>query len=149
MNDWYPKEEKKDWSSAIVVLSLLGVGTALTASSCQPQPRSPYIGGSYASSDSDERRNEYQTKEACEADYSATECEPQARSGGSSASGGFLYLGPRYYGNWRSFGPSAFAGGGGPGRAALASPTGVVAHPTQTTRGGFGSTGRGYSSRGS
>ena len=136
MSDLYPHKEKKDWSSTIVTLSLITVGTALVVSSCQPQRQS-----------SDEtRRNQYASKQECEADYSATECEPQTRSGG----GGFIYLGPSYYGNWRRYGPSAFAsGGGGPGRAALASPDGVVAHPTQTARGGFGATGRSYSSRGS
>ena len=129
-----PQKEKKDWSSTIVTLSLLAVGVGFTASSCQQQT---------ASTD-DERRNQYQSRQECEADYNASECEPQARSGG-----GFFFLGPIYRGNWRGQGASAFASGGGPGRAALASPDGVVAHPTQTTRGGFGNTGRSFSSRGS
>jgi hypothetical protein len=133
MTDLYPKPEKKDWSSAIVTLSLLSVGTALVVSSCQPerQARDEAV------------RNQYATRQECEADYSERECEMQPRNGGS-----YVYLGPSYYGNWRSYGPNAFAGGGGPGRAALASPNGVVAHPTQTTRGGFGATGRSYAYRG-
>jgi hypothetical protein len=146
MNDYYPPKEKKDWSSTIVVLSLLGVGTALTVSSCQPAKRSPYAGSSYSSTQQDERRNQYRSRAECEADYNATECEASSSSSGNA---GVYYLGPRYYGNWRTYGPNAYANGGGPGRAALASPDGVVAHPTQTTRGGFGSTGRSYSSRGS
>jgi hypothetical protein len=136
MSDLYPQKEKKDWSSTIVTLSLITVGTALVVSSCQP----------HLQSNDDSRRNQYASKQECEADYTATECEPQARSGGG---GGFIYLGPHYYGNWRRQGASAFASGGGPGRAALASPNGVVAHPTQTARGGFGATGRSFSSRGS
>lgn len=138
MSDYEPRKEKRDWSSTIVVLSLLTVGGVMTASSCQPQT------GGVAKIANDERRNQYQTKAECEADYSSSECESQARSGG----GGFFFLGPIYRGNWMGQGAGAFAGGGGPGRAALASPNGVVAHPTQTVRGGFGSTGRSYSSRG-
>jgi uncharacterized protein YgiB involved in biofilm formation len=121
------QNDKKDWSSAIVVLSLLGVGTALTVSSCQQQDR-------------DLRRNEYQSLAECKADYRGNECEPYGPR--------FGYLGPSYYSNWRTQPQGTFDNGGGPGRAALASPNGVVAHPTQTTRGGFGSTGRSYSGRG-
>lgn len=135
MSNW-PEKEKRDWSSTIVVLSLLGVGGALTLSSCQPQTNG-------TTEVADQRRNEYQTRQECVADYSERECEGQARSGG-----GFFFLGPMYGGNWRNRGAGAYAGGGGPGRAALVSPNGVVAHPTQTTRGGFGSTGRSFSGRG-
>jgi hypothetical protein len=133
MSPLEPQKEKRNWSSTLVVLSLLGIGGALTASSCQPT----------GSNEAEARRNQYQTRAECEADYSQRECEPQARTGG-----GFFFLGPLYAGNWRGQNVAAFAGGGGPGRAALASPNGVVTHPTQTVRGGFGSTGRSYSSRG-
>jgi hypothetical protein len=94
--------------------------------------------------DGAERRNMYETRAECEVDYSARECEQQARSGG-----GFFFLGPLYAGNWRSRGAASYAAGGGPGRAALASPDGVVSRATTTQRGGFGTTGRSYSSRGS
>jgi hypothetical protein len=123
------REIKRKWSSAAVVVSLATVGVAL--SGCED-------GGG-------DRRNQYETRAQCEADYSAKECEQQARSGG----GGFFFLGPLYGGNWRGQPAGSFASGGGPGRAAMASPDGVVARTTQTSRGGFGNTGRSYSSRGS
>ena len=116
-------ERSHKWSSALVVVSLGGL---ISVSACGPP-------NSGASAQNEQRRNQYQSRAECEADYSAKECEPQARSGG-----GFFFLGPLYMGNWRNQGSAAFAGGGGPGRAAMASPTGVVAHPTQTSRGGFG-----------
>jgi Protein of unknown function (DUF1190) len=133
MNNQVIQPSKRKWSSTFVAVS---VGGLLSVSACE-QPTDG------ASAQNEQRRNQYQSRAECEADYSAKECEPQARSGG-----GFFFLGPMYMGNWRNQGASAFARGGGPGRAALASPQGVVAHPTQTTRGGFGSTGRSYSSRG-
>lgn len=119
---------KRKWSSGVVVVSLFSASSAL--SGCDD------VGN-------DSRRNQYNTKAECVADYSERECETQARSGG-----GFFFLGPIYSGNWRNRGREAYAGGGGPGRAALASPDGVVAQKTTTTRGGFGNTGRSYSSRG-
>jgi hypothetical protein len=137
MKEAHLLNQKRKWSSAKVAMSLLSVGGALSITACEPAPSASEIANQ-------ERRNQYQTQAECVADYSEKECEPQARSGG-----GFFFLGPIYGGNWRNRGASAFAGGGGPGRAALASPDGVVAHPTQTTRGGFGATGRSYSSRGS
>jgi hypothetical protein len=133
MTDWEPKKEKRDWSSTIVTLALISVGGALTLSSCQPA----------SEGDNEARRNQYASKAECVADYSEAECETQARSGG-----GFFFLGPLYRGNWRNAGAGAFSNSGGPGRAAIASPDGVVAHPTQTARGGFGSTGRSFSGRG-
>lgn len=126
------KIQKRKWSSKVVVLSLASLGGALAVSACEPEI------------DTSERRNQYQSKAECVADYSERECEQQTRSGG----GGFFFLGPIYTGNWRNRGAGAYAGGGGPGRAALTSPNGVVAQPTQTTRGGFGATGRSYSNRG-
>jgi hypothetical protein len=119
---------KRNWSSKIVVVSLFSASSALGGCD-DPSAR--------------ERRNMYETRAECESDYSARECEPQARSGG-----GFFFLGPLYSGNWRNQNRAAYANGGGPGRAALASPDGVVSHATTTQRGGFGSTGRSYSSRG-
>ena len=121
----------------MVAVSFVSVGSLLSLSGCE-QPNDG------TSAQNDQRRNQYQSRAECEADYSAKECEPQARAGG----GGFFFLGPMCMGNWRNQGSGAFAGGGGPGRAAMASPTGVVAHPTQTTRGGFGATGRSFSNRG-
>jgi hypothetical protein len=132
MNSLKAKSQKRSWSSKAVALSLASLGGALAVSACEPE------------ADTSERRNQYQSKAECVADYSERECEQQTRSGG----GGFFFLGPIYTGNWRNRGATAYAGGGGPGRAALNSPNGVVAHPTQTTRGGFGSTGRSYSNRG-
>ncbi len=120
--------QPRQWSSKVVVVSLFSVSGVLAG--CDN-------GG-------DGRRNQYQMRADCEADYSTTQCEQQTRSGG----GGFFFLGPIYRGNWRGQGVGAFANGGGPGRGALASPNGVVAHPTTTTRGGFGATGSSYSSRG-
>ena len=131
-----PDIQRRKWSSAHVAMSLLSAGGLLGISACEPVSDS-------TSAQNEQRRNQYQSRAECEADYSAKECEPQARSGG-----GFFFLGPLYMGNWRGQGANAFAGGGGPGRAALASPNGVVAHPTQTSRGGFGATGRSYSNRG-
>lgn len=129
----YPlKAQRRAWSSGKVALSLLTFTGAVALSACQPQ-----------SSTGGDRRNQYGSRAECEADYSPKECEPQARSGG-----GFFFLGPVYPGNWGQRGAAAFANGGGPGRAALASGTGIVAHPTQTVRGGFGATGRSYSYRG-
>jgi hypothetical protein len=125
-----PVNEKRPWSSKVVVVSLFSASSAL--SGC-------------GDADGGERRNMYETRAACEADYSARECEQQARSGGG---GGFFFLGPLYAGNWRSRGAAAYAGGGGPGRAALSSPEGTVSRATTTQRGGFGTTGRSYSSRG-
>jgi hypothetical protein len=119
---------KRSWSSKVVVVSLFSVSGSLAG--CDD-------------AGDDARRNQYSTQAECIADYSERECEPQARSGG-----GFFFLGPLYGSNWRTRPASTYAGGGGPGKAALASPNGVVAHPTQTTRGGFGATGRSYSSRG-
>lgn len=130
-------KRKRKWSSTVVAVTALSVGGILNVSGCEQ----PFDG---QSASSEQRRNQYQTKAECVADYSEKECEQQTRSGG----GGFFFLGPLYMGNWRNRGASAFAGGGGPGRAAMASPTGTVAHPTQTTRGGFGATGRSYSNRG-
>lgn len=127
----------RKWSSAIVIVSFAAVGGILTAGGCEQSSDG-------TSAQNEQRRNQYESRAECEADYSPKECEPQARSSG----GGFFFLGPLYMGSWRNQGAGAFAGGGGPGRAALASPTGVVAHPTQTTRGGFGTTGRSYSNRG-
>jgi uncharacterized protein YgiB involved in biofilm formation len=123
-----PKVTSRTWSSKVVAVSLFSVSGVLAG--CD-------------STDDDSRRNQYQTQAECKADYSEKECEPQARAGG-----GFFFLGPIYRGNWRSQPAGAFASGGGPGRAAMMSPNGVVAHPTQTARGGFGTTGRSYSSRG-
>jgi hypothetical protein len=119
---------KRRWSSKVVVLGLISASSALSA----------------CGEVDDQRRNQYNTKAECVADYSEQECESQARSGG-----GFFFLGPLYSGRWRNQSANAFATGGGPGRAALADPNGRVAHPTQTVRGGFGQTGRSYSSRGS
>jgi Protein of unknown function (DUF1190) len=136
MNQSNMTQSKRRWSSAVVAVSVLSVGSLLSVSGCE-RPVDGQSGGN------EQRRNQYQSRAECEADYSAKECEQQTRSGG-----GFLFLGPMYMGNWRNQGAGAFAGGGGPGRAAMASPTGVVAHPTQTTRGGFGATGRSYSNRG-
>lgn len=132
MNTPSPTTSSKKWSSKGVALSLVSMGGALAITACEP------------AQDTSERRNQYSSKAECVADYSDRECEQQTRSGG----GGFFFLGPMYMGNWRNRGAAAYAGGGGPGRAAMASPTGVVAHPTQTTRGGFGATGRSYSNRG-
>jgi hypothetical protein len=121
---------KRSWSSKVVVASLFSVSGSLAG--CDD------VGD-------DSRRNQYNTQAECIADYSERECEPQARSGGG---GGFFFLGPIYRGNWRSQPAGTYAGGGGPGKAAMASPDGVVARSTQTTRGGFGASGRSYSSRG-
>lgn len=133
------KDQPRDWSSTIVILSLLSVGSVLTVSSCQPDR-----GGTAEA----QKRNLYQSKEACVADYSEEACESY-NSGGSSGSGGaYFFRGPPYPASWRDAGQSFDPARSGPGRAALASPDGVVAHSTQTTRGGFGSTGRSYSSRG-
>jgi hypothetical protein len=123
-----PPRTKRRWSSQVVGLTLVALGGGVAG--CD-------------SPDDDVRRNQYKTQAECIADYSERECEPQARSGG-----GFFFLGPMYRGNWRSQPAGAYARGGGPGKAALASPDGVVAQPTQTRRGGFGTTGRSYSSRG-
>jgi hypothetical protein len=90
------------------------------------------------------RRNVYETRAECEADYPLKECESQARGNGT----GFFFLGPFYSGNWRSRDRSFYAAGGGPGRAALASPKGVVSRGTVTERGGFGSTGHTYGAGG-
>jgi hypothetical protein len=125
-------EQRRAWSSSKVALSLLTLSSAVAITACQPQ-----------SSGGGDRRNQYGSRAQCEADYSPKECEPQARSGG-----GFFFLGPIYAGNWGQRGAGAFANGGGPGRAALASGTGIVAQPTQTAKGGFGATGRSYSNRG-
>jgi hypothetical protein len=136
------RQSPRDWSSTLVVVSLLSLGAVGTVASCQPDNR-----GS-GSSETAEKRNLYQTKEACVADYSEEACESY-NSGGSSGSGGvFFFRGPSYPASWRSAGQAFDSSSSGPGRSALASPDGVVAHPTQTTRGGFGSTGRSYSSRG-
>jgi hypothetical protein len=130
-------KKKRKWSSTVVAVTALSVGGFLNVGGCE-QPMDGQSGAN------EQRRNQYQTKAECVADYSEKECEPQARSNGL----GFLFLGPMYMGNWRNQGIGAFRGGGGPGRTAMASPTGTVAHPTQTTRGGFGATGRSYSNRG-
>lgn len=136
------KQPPTDWSSTIVILSLLSVGSVLTVSSCQPDNR-PIDRIEEA-----QKRNLYQTKEACVADYSEEACEAHT-SGASSGSGGvFFFRGPPYPASWRNAGQAFDPARGGPGRAVLASPDGIVAHPTQTTRGGFGSTGRSYASRG-
>lgn len=132
MSNFDHKPNTRTWSSKAVKLSLISIGGALAVTACEPPV------------DNDSRRNQYQSKTECVADYSERECEQQTRSGG----GGFFFLGPMYMGNWRGQRANAFASGGGPGRAAMASPTGVVAHPTQTTRGGFGATGRSYSRAG-
>jgi hypothetical protein len=117
---------KRVWSSKVVVVSLFSASGALSGCS------DPY--------DSD-RRNYYDTRAECVADYSERECKTQ-----SSGAGTFFYLGPSYRGNWRDYGSGAYTTGGGPGRAAMA--TGTVNNPTTVSRGGFGSTGRSYSSRG-
>jgi hypothetical protein len=136
------KQSPKDWSSTIVILSLLSVGSVLTVSSCQPDNR-PTDRVEEA-----QKRNLYQTKEACVADYSDEACEAY-NSGTNSGSGGvFFFRGPPYPASWRNAGQAFDPARSGPGRAALASPDGIVAHPTQTTRGGFGSTGRSYASGG-
>lgn len=127
----------KDWSSTIVILSLMTTGTAFTATSCQPGWLDP---------EGVQNRNLYQSREACVADYSEQACESFG-SGGTSGVG-YYHRGPLYPENWRSRAQAFDPAISGPGRAALTSPDGIVAHPTQTTRGGFGSTGRSYSFRG-
>ncbi len=130
-------DASKDWSSTIVILSLITVGSAFVINSFRPGG----LGGEKI-----ETRNLYQSREACVADYSEEACESFGPSG--SAGVGYFHRGPSYPASWRSAGQGFDPARSGPGRSALASPDGVVAHPTQTTRGGFGSTGRSYSSRG-
>jgi len=136
------KQSPPDWSSTLVVLSLLSLGAAGTLASCQPNNR---VQGP---AETAQKRNLYQSKAACVADYSEEACESYHSSPSSGAGGVFFFRGPSYPASWRSAGQAFDSARSGPGRSALASPDGVVAHPTQTTRGGFGSTGRSYSSRG-
>jgi hypothetical protein len=136
------KQSSSDWSSTLVVLSLLSLGAVGTVASCQPDNR---VQGPAETS---QKRNLYQSKEACVADYSEAACESYNSGSSSGAGGVFFFRGPPYPASWRSAGQAFDSANSGPGRAALASPDGVVAHPTQTMRGGFGSTGRSYSSRG-
>ncbi|MFM1976962.1 MAG: hypothetical protein RL145_1808 [Pseudomonadota bacterium] len=136
------QQSPSDWSSTLVVLSLLSLGAIGTVASCQPDK------SLHDPVETVEKRNLYQSKEACVADYSEEACESYQTGGGSGSGGVFFYRGPSYPAAWQSAGQNFDPARSGPGRAALASPDGVVAHPTQTTRGGFGSTGRSYSSRG-
>lgn len=136
------KDTTRDWSSTIVILSLLTVGSVMTVSSCQPDRRGMDTAGEA------QKRNLYQSKEACVADYSEEACEAYQSGDGSGSGGVFFFRGPPYPASWRNAGYAFDPARNGPGRAALASPDGVVAHPTQTMRGGFGATGRSYASRG-
>lgn len=136
------KQSPSDWSSTLVVLSLVSLGAVGTVASCQPDNR---VQGP---AETAQKRNLYQSKEACVADYSEEACESYHSGSSSGAGGVFFFRGPPYPASWRRAGQAFDPASSGPGRAALASPDGVVAHPTQTTRGGFGSTGRSYSSRG-
>lgn len=78
-----------------------------------------------------QRQNSYASREDCEQDYDARSCRPSGSGGG--------YYGPRYSG------PIRTANDPGPGRTAAngRSTTAVSTH--SVSRGGFGSTGHGYS----
>jgi hypothetical protein len=87
----------------------------------------------FASPPPQERQNTYASQAACERDYEARQCQPSSRGGG-------VYFGPYYtgaYANGSDPGPGRTAENG---RSQAASGTHNVA-----ARGGFGSTGRGYS----
>jgi hypothetical protein len=75
------------------------------------------------------RQNFYNSREDCERDYDASSC----RSSGSG------YYGPRYLGSTRT------ASDEGPGRTAQNGRSMTAASVHSVSRGGFGSTGRGYS----
>jgi hypothetical protein len=148
-----PTQKPKKWSSGTVGLLVFGgvIGGLILTS--PPPPPAPL-----AQSDTSDRktaqdadwepvRNQYADKEQCVEDYSEAECRPAGASSGS----GLFYFGPWYRSNWRSY---TGAGDAGPGRYAKASPSGLprpgvqIAGGGQMQKGGFGATGRSYSSRG-
>lgn len=77
------------------------------------------------------RQNSYASREDCERDYDARACRPSGSGGG--------YYGPRYYGSTRT------ANDEGPGRTALNGRSTAASSSHAVSRGGFGSTGHGYS----
>ena len=78
------KQSPPDWSSRLVVLSLLSLGAAGTLASCQPNNR---VQGP---AETAQKRNLYQTKGACVADYSEETCESY-QSGSSSGFNGVFF----------------------------------------------------------
>ena len=69
-----PDIQRRKWSSAHVAMSLLSAGGLLGISACEPVSDS-------TSAQNEQRRNQYQSRAECEADYSAKECEPQVAVG--------------------------------------------------------------------
>src|ERR1700754_1902105 len=93
----------------------------------------------------DVQRNSYNSQEDCEHDYATGQCTREQPVGGTGYSGGgYHYYGPWYRSDWRN---GSFKGDPGPGRS-YASGAGFTGHgPTGFdfgSRGGFGSSGRGF-----
>ena len=95
----------------------------------------------------DVQRNRYTSREACIADYSEAQCNPDVPYGGSST-GGTYYYGPWYRSDYRTrtndpndAGPGRYYRGGGT-MSGFSSAGSAPASVETGTRGGFGRSGR-------
>jgi hypothetical protein len=98
----------------------------------------------------DVQRNRYTSREACIADYSEAQCNPDLPVSGTALAAGTYYYGPWYRSDYRSRtndsndpGPGRYYRGGGV--SGFSSAGGVSSAPAGVetgTRGGFGRSGR-------
>jgi hypothetical protein len=96
----------------------------------------------------DVQRNRYASREACIADYSETQCNPDMPMTGATSGLSTFYYGPWYRSDYRARSTSGDAGPGryyGSGAASAFSSSGTSSAPMgieSGTRGGFGRSGR-------
>jgi uncharacterized protein YgiB involved in biofilm formation len=129
---------KTIWSSPAITTALFGAAAAVVVLNFGGHSDQPGSG-----TETEMRRNEYPTREACTQDYSEDQCiEEQVASGAGGGGSGIAYI-PRIYGPWYNPALTTYPG---PGRSALAtgSPTLATKVHSQVTRSGFGQTARSY-----
>lgn len=98
----------------------------------------------------DVQRNKYSSREACAADYSENQCNPDTPVGGGGTGGRSSYYGPWYRSDYRSRtsdpndpGPGRYYGGGAAsGFSSSGAPSSAPTSVETGSRGGFGRSGR-------
>ena len=108
------------------------------------------VGIPYLFGGTDVQRNRYVSREACIADYSEAQCNPDMPVGGTALAAGTYYYGPWYRSDYRArtldsndSGPGRYYRGGGTA-SGFSSAGGVGSAPSGVesgTRGGFGRSG--------
>ena len=100
-------------------------------------------------SGTDVQRNRYASREACAADYSETQCNPDMPINGAIAGAGTYYYGPWYRSDYRARtaspddpGPGRYYRSGGVSGFSSGATSSAPAGVETGTRGGFGRSGR-------